>query len=44
VLTRRPTRRHASPDECSAPEYKLAIVTKYENAPNGGKSAILRRT
>ena len=25
------------------PEYKLAIVTEYENAPNGEKGAILRR-
>jgi hypothetical protein len=25
------------------PEYKLAVVTEYENAPNGGKGAILRR-
>jgi transposase len=33
----RPTRRVFSPD------YKLAIVTEYENAPNGEKGAILRR-
>jgi transposase-like protein len=33
----RPTRRAFSPD------YKLAIVTEYENAPNGEKGAILRR-
>jgi transposase-like protein len=33
----RPTRRTFSP------EYKLAIVTEYENAPNGEKGAILRR-
>ncbi|HET9656918.1 MAG TPA: hypothetical protein VFP72_16320, partial [Kineosporiaceae bacterium] len=33
----RPTRRAFSP------EYKLAIVTEYEQAPNGQKSAILRR-
>jgi transposase len=33
----RPTRRVFSP------EYKLAIVTEYENAPNGEKGAILRR-
>jgi transposase-like protein len=26
-----------------SPEYKLAIVTEYENAPNGEKGAILRR-
>ena len=25
------------------PEYKLAMVTEYENAPNGEKGAILRR-
>jgi transposase-like protein len=25
------------------PEYKLAIVAEYENAPNGQKGAILRR-
>lgn len=25
------------------PEYKLALVTEYENAPNGEKGAILRR-
>ena len=33
----RPSRRTFSP------EYKLAIVTEYENAPNGEKGAILRR-
>ncbi|WP_238597986.1 hypothetical protein [Saccharothrix sp. ALI-22-I] len=33
----RPSRRLFSP------EYKLAIVTEYENAPNGEKGAILRR-
>ena len=33
----RPTRRLFSPD------YKLAIVAEYENAPNGEKGAILRR-
>lgn len=33
----RPVRRSFSP------EYKLAIVTEYENAPNGEKGAILRR-
>lgn len=33
----RPSRRVFSP------EYKLAIVTEYENAPNGEKGAILRR-
>ncbi|HVV23739.1 MAG TPA: hypothetical protein VHF06_30170 [Pseudonocardiaceae bacterium] len=33
----RPTRRVFSP------EYKLAIVAEYENAPNGEKGAILRR-
>lgn len=33
----RPSRRVFSPD------YKLAIVTEYENAPNGEKGAILRR-
>ena len=33
----RPTRR------AFTPEYKLAIVTEYENAPNGEKGAILRR-
>jgi transposase len=33
----RPSRRAFSP------EYKLAIVTEYENAPNGEKGAILRR-
>jgi hypothetical protein len=26
-----------------SPEYKLAIVTEYKNAPNGEKGAILRR-
>jgi transposase len=26
-----------------SPEYKLAIVTEYENAPHGEKGAILRR-
>jgi hypothetical protein len=26
-----------------SPEYKLGIVTEYENAPNGEKGAILRR-
>jgi len=26
-----------------SPEYKLAIVTEYENAPNGEKGVILRR-
>jgi transposase-like protein len=26
-----------------SPEYKLAIVTEYETAPNGEKGAILRR-
>jgi transposase-like protein len=26
-----------------SPEHKLAIVTEYENAPNGEKGAILRR-
>jgi transposase len=33
----RPSRRMFTPD------YKLAIVTEYENAPNGEKGAILRR-
>ena len=33
----RPSRRVFSP------EYKLAIVTEYESAPNGEKGAILRR-
>lgn len=33
----RPSRRVFSP------EYKLAMVTEYENAPNGEKGAILRR-
>lgn len=33
----RPVRRVFSP------EYKLGIVTEYENAPNGEKGAILRR-
>jgi hypothetical protein len=33
----RPSRRSFSP------EYKLAVVTEYENAPNGEKGAILRR-
>jgi transposase len=33
----RPSRRSFSP------EYKLAIVTEYENAPNGERGAILRR-
>jgi transposase len=33
----RPVRRSFSP------EYKLAIVEEYENAPNGEKGAILRR-
>jgi transposase len=33
----RPSRRVFSP------EYKLAVVTEYENAPNGEKGAILRR-
>jgi transposase len=33
----RPSRRVFSP------EYKLAIVIEYENAPNGEKGAILRR-
>jgi transposase len=33
----RPSRRAFTPD------YKLAIVTEYENAPNGEKGAILRR-
>lgn len=33
----RPSRRTFSP------EYKLAIVTEYENAPTGEKGAILRR-
>jgi transposase-like protein len=33
----RPARRAFSP------EYKLAIVAEYENAPNGEKGAILRR-
>jgi transposase len=33
----RPSRRVFSP------EYKLGIVTEYENAPNGEKGAILRR-
>ena len=33
----RPSRRAFSP------EYKLAIVAEYENAPNGEKGAILRR-
>src|SRR5215211_5601686 len=33
----RPSRRSFSA------EYKLAIVTEYENAPNGEKGAILRR-
>jgi transposase-like protein len=33
----RPSRRAFSP------EYKLAIVAEYENAPNGQKGAILRR-
>lgn len=36
-LSPRPVRRSFSP------EYKLAIVTEYENAPNGEKGAILRR-
>jgi transposase-like protein len=26
-----------------SPEYKLAILTEYENAPNGEKGAVLRR-
>jgi transposase-like protein len=26
-----------------SPEYKLAVVAEYENAPNGEKGAILRR-
>jgi len=26
-----------------SPEYKLAVVTEYENAPNGEKGTILRR-
>ncbi|MEN3616207.1 hypothetical protein AAH979_42930 [Plantactinospora sp. ZYX-F-223] len=26
-----------------SPEYKLAIVAEYENAPNGEKGAVLRR-
>ena len=33
----RPTRRVFSP------EYKLAMVAEYENAPNGQKGAVLRR-
>jgi transposase len=33
----RPTRRVFSP------EYKLAMVAEYENAPNGEKGAVLRR-
>ena len=33
----RPVRRSFSP------EYKLAILAEYENAPNGEKGAILRR-
>jgi transposase len=33
----RPTRRMFSP------EYKLAMVAEYENAPNGEKGAVLRR-
>ncbi|MGM1064175.1 transposase [Saccharothrix sp. Mg75] len=33
----RPSRRVFTPD------YKLAVVTEYENAPNGEKGAILRR-
>ncbi len=33
----RPTRRVFNP------EYKLAMVAEYENAPNGEKGAILRR-
>lgn len=33
----RPSRRTFSP------EYKLAIIAEYENAPNGEKGAILRR-
>lgn len=33
----RPSRRVFSP------EYKLAVVAEYENAPNGEKGAILRR-
>ncbi len=33
----RPSRRSFSP------EYKLAVVTEYETAPNGEKGAILRR-
>jgi transposase len=33
----RPSRRVFSP------EYKLAVVTEYEQAPNGEKGAILRR-
>src|SRR6266550_795083 len=33
----RPSRRAFSP------EYKLAIVAEYENAPNGEKGAVLRR-
>ena len=33
----RPSRRVFSP------EYKLAIVAEYENAPNGEKGAVLRR-
>jgi transposase len=33
----RPSRRVFSP------EYKLAVVTEYENAPNGEEGAILRR-
>jgi transposase len=33
----RPSRRSFSP------EYKLAIIAEYENAPNGEKGAILRR-
>lgn len=36
-LAPRPTRRVFSP------EYKLAMVAEYENAPNGQKGAILRR-
>jgi hypothetical protein len=32
----RPSRRVFSP------EYKMGIVTEYENAPNGAKGAILR--
>ncbi len=33
----RPTRRVFSP------EYKLAMIAEYENAPNGEKGAVLRR-